>query len=201
MSPTKSEQAAYTTVALDVETWPLMDALLAAHNGVFGGCWCLDFHAEGGDKSLTPPERREAKRALVERGAAHAALVLDGDACVGWCQFGPTGELPRIKLRRAYERQIAEGQDLPDWRITCFFVGRGSRRAGVARAALTGALDLIADAGGGVVEAYPEDVEGRKVSSSFLWAGTIPLFEAVGFERGRQLGKNTWTVRRRIVSA
>ena len=175
----------------------MLDALLAAHNGVFGGCWCLDFHAEGADKSLTPEQRRATKHALVERGAAHAALVLDGDACVGWCQYGPTAELPRIKLRRAYDQRIASGAErLPDWRITCFFVGRGHRRAGVARTALSGAVDLIGQAGGGLVEAYPDDIEGRKVSASFLWAGTIPMFEAAGFERGRQLGKNTWVVRR-----
>ncbi|MFS2108025.1 GNAT family N-acetyltransferase, partial [Ralstonia sp. Ralssp135] len=83
----------YATVPLDTSTWPLIDALLAAHNGVFGGCWCLDFHAEGGDKSLGPQDRRVAKEALVNRGAAHAALVLDDAACVGWCQYGPTAEL------------------------------------------------------------------------------------------------------------
>jgi len=26
--------------------------------------------------------------------------VLDGATCVGWCQFGGTDELPRIKHRR-----------------------------------------------------------------------------------------------------
>ncbi len=182
---------------MDEATWPLMDALLVAHNGVFGGCWCLDFHAEGGDKSLGPQKRRETKHELVSTGAAHAALVLEGDECVGWCQYGPTAELPRIKLRRVYDKDIAEGAEaLPDWRITCFFVGRGHRRAGVARTALAGALEQIAQAGGGLVEAYPDDIEGRKVSASFLWAGTIPMFEAAGFERGRQLGKNTWVVSR-----
>jgi GNAT superfamily N-acetyltransferase len=192
----------FTIVPLTADTWPLLDALLAAHNGVFGGCWCLDFHAEGADKSLTPAQRRAAKEALVARGAAHAALVLDAAECVGWCQFGPTAELPRIKLRRAYDQPIATGTErLPDWRITCFFVGRGHRRQGVARAALAGALDLIAQAGGGVVEAYPEAVEGRRVSSSFLWAGTIPMFAAFGFDLGRQLGKNTWVVRRAVAPA
>jgi hypothetical protein len=37
----------------------------------------------------------------------------------------------------------------PDWRVTCFFVGRDRLRRGVAP---PGALDQIAEAGGGVVE-------------------------------------------------
>jgi GNAT superfamily N-acetyltransferase len=53
----------------------------------------------------------------------------------------------------------------PDYRLTCFFVDRDYRRAGVAAAALQGALDLIAQAGGGVVEAYPRDTQGLGVNS------------------------------------
>jgi len=39
---------------------------------------------------------------------------------------------------------------------------RNHRREGVAAVALDGALDLIARAGGGVVEAYPQDTAGKK---------------------------------------
>ena len=60
--------------------------------------------------------------------------------------------------------------------------------------ALAGALSEIARLGGGVVEAYPEDVEGRKTSSSFLHGGTLRMFEREGFERGRRLGMHHWVV-------
>ncbi len=39
------------------------------------------------------------KAARVADGTAHAALAFDGPDCVGWCQFGPTDTLPRIKNR------------------------------------------------------------------------------------------------------
>jgi hypothetical protein len=42
----------------------------------------------------------------------------------------------------------------------------------VAAVAVQGALDLIARAGGGVVEAYPRDTAGKKVSASFLYSAT-----------------------------
>jgi GNAT superfamily N-acetyltransferase len=111
----------------------------------------------------------------VHEGRAHAALVYDGETCVGWCQFGSPGELPRIKHRRAYEAELKE---LPDWRITCFFVDKKKRREGVAAAALAGAIDQIRELGGGTVESYPEDAAGRKVSGSFLNNATVALFEA-----------------------
>jgi hypothetical protein len=41
----------------------------------------------------------------------------------------------------------------------------------VASLALSGALREIGRLGGGTVESYPEDVEDRSVSGSFLFAG------------------------------
>ena len=61
--------------------------------------------------------------------------------------------------------------------------------AGVAGVALGGALDLIAQAGGGVVEAYPQDTGGQQISASFLYNGTRGLFERAGFSYGRPKGK------------
>ena len=186
----------FRVAALDAHTWPAFAALVEAHRGVWGGCWCMAFHPEGATgRNHSAEGNRAAKEARVRSGTAHAALVLDGDEAVGWCQFGPTAELPGIKHRRAYEAGL---DALPDWRITCFFVGRGHRRAGVARTALRGALAEIGRLGGGVVEAYPEDVAGRRASGSFLWGGTVAMFVDEGFARGRQLGAHTWVLSRRV---
>jgi GNAT superfamily N-acetyltransferase len=152
----------------------------------------MAFHSEGVGRTKTAAQNRSEKESRVREGRAHAALVYDGAACVGWCQFGPTDELPRIKLRRAYVDGLG---GLPDWRITCFFVDRSYRRKGVASAALEGALNEIARLGGGTVESYPEDTEGRgSVSSSFLHNGTVSMFDSHGFDRTRRLGKRHWVV-------
>lgn len=182
------------TAPLDSSTWPDFAALVERNNGVWGGCWCMGFHPEGvTDRDRTPERNRADKECRVAEGRAHAALVFDGDICVGWCQFGSPDELPRIKSRRAYE---AEATALPQWRITCFYVDKGHRGEGIASAALAGALKEIALLGGGTVESFPEDVEGRKVSRSFLHNATLALFEQQGFERMRRIGKNRWVVRR-----
>ncbi len=117
---------------------------------------------------------RGRKQRLVSEGRAHAALVFDGDAAVAWCQYGQPGELPDIYHRKEYEAGLGTP---PDYRLTCVFVDRQHRGRGVADIAVRGALELIAQAGGGVVEAYPQDTGGQRVPASVLYNGTRRLFE------------------------
>jgi hypothetical protein len=92
----------YTVKALDQSTWAAFAALVERNNGIFGGCWCMGFHP---DLSRTDAaQNRAAKEQRVREGQAHAALVFDEGECVGWCQFGVPGEVPRIKNRAAYEK-------------------------------------------------------------------------------------------------
>ena len=187
--------AAYTVHPLRPDTWDAYARLIERHNGVWGGCWCLAFHPKSPERGQSFDGNRALKQRLVNAGQAHAAVVFDGDRAVGWCQYGTPEELPSIYHRKEYEAGLVE---LPDYRITCFFVDRDYRRAGVAAVALRGALDLIAEAGGGVVEAYPQDTQGKKVSASFLYNGTRGLFEQAGFAYERPKGKNHCVMRSSI---
>jgi hypothetical protein len=117
----------YTVKPLDESTWNGFAALVEANNGVFGGCWCMGFHPEEDSHADAPEPKRERKLDRVRAGTTHAALVFDGEDCVGWCQFGAPAEVPRIKNRKEYEKELVE---LPDWRIACNFVGKGHRRQG-----------------------------------------------------------------------
>ena len=183
----------YAIRPLDESTWDAFAALVEANNGVFGGCWCIGNHPEGFERSAAINRERKLER--VRAGTTHAALVFDGDDCLGWCQFGSPAELPRIKNRKAYE---AGATTPPDWRIACNFVGKGHRRRGVATAALAGALDLIAGLGGGVVEGYPEPA--GAVPAGFLFNGALSTYEKLGFVRDRQIGKHRWVVRTTVES-
>jgi hypothetical protein len=179
---------------LDVDTWPAFARLVEANNGVWGGCWCMGFHVKLG-QDRTAAQNRAEKEELVRNGGTHNALVFDGDDCLGWCQFGSPQELPEVKSRRRYEKELVR---LPDWRITCFFTGTGLRKRGVADAALGGALVLITDLGGGVVEGYPEETDDRQVSGSFLHTGPMATFEKHGFTRTRPISPHRWVVTRTV---
>lgn len=191
-----------TVRPLATDTWPAFADLVARHNGVFGGCWCTWFHTLSRDKDRTYDSNRDLKCRLVEQGRAHAALVFDGDEAVAWAQYGSPEELPNLKHRQEYEAGLLTP---PDYRITCIFVDRRYRQHGVAALALQGALDLIAEAGGGVVEGYPHDMSkqpaGKKMSSSFLYNGTRTMYEEAGFSHERPKGQKNCVMTKTIAAA
>jgi hypothetical protein len=180
----------YTISALRPDTWEAFAELAERHNGVFGGCWCTWFHTMPSEKTRTYDGNRSLKKRLVREGRAHAALVMDGDEAVAWCQYGAPQELPNIYHRKQYE---AELDVMPDYRITCIFVDKRYRRQKMSRLALEGALRLIREAGGGVVEGYPHDNDGKKVA--VLYNGTRKLFEEAGFGYVRPKGMRNCVMR------
>jgi GNAT superfamily N-acetyltransferase len=181
----------YDTRLLSPATWDDFARLVEDNNGVWGGCWCMGFHVEG---LVRDRERnRERKHEHVRDGTVHQMLVYAGDECIGWCQWGTPAELPTIKNPGAYAQELV---DLPDWRIGCIFTGKGHRGAGVARAAVAGVLEAIRAAGGGIVEAYPEQVDDRPAQrGAYFHTGPETLFADFGFTRDRRIAKWRWVMR------
>lgn len=175
---------------LDDQTWPAFAATVEANNGIWGGCWCMGFHLKL-TQERTAAQNRADKQQRVREGRTHQALVFDGDECLGWCQYGSPAELPEIKSKRLYQAGLSVP---PDWRITCFFTGRGHRGRGVARTALGGAIAEIARQGGGTVEGYPEETDDRTVPGSYLHTGPMAAFEHHGFTRTRAISPHRWVV-------
>jgi len=188
----RAEAASYDTRPLAAATWDAFAELVERNNGVYGGCWCIVHHTEY-ERGVSDP--RTLKEELVRAGRAHAALVFDEDGrAQGWCQYGLTEELG-LKHQREYAKSPPPRAR---WRIACIFVDKGHRGRGVARAALAGAVEQIAAAGGGLVEAISETTAGREAQSRFLFSATAELFEQHGFTRGRQVGKHAWIVSREV---
>jgi hypothetical protein len=183
MAGIPADPSTLTVRPLASETWPAFADLVERNNGIWGGCWCTWFHTVAAEKTYSAESNRALKERLVHERRAHAALVLDGARAVGWCQFGPPAELPNIYHRKEYDETSKRP---PDYRITCIFVDRSHRHAGVSGIALRGALELIARDGGGLVEGYPHDNQGKKVS--VLYSGTRDLFERAGFRYDRPKG-------------
>jgi GNAT superfamily N-acetyltransferase len=193
MTDAETTIGGYTVKPLGPDTWDAFAELTERHNGVWGGCWCTWFHTMNAEKERGAEANRALKERLVRAGQAHAALVFDGDEAVAWCQYGSPEEVPNINHRKEY---LATLDKLPDYRLTCFFVDKKYRRKGVAGVALQGALHQIALAGGGTVEAYPQETEeGQKVSASFLYSVTRSLFEQAGFSYVRSKGKKHCVMR------
>ncbi len=192
----------YVIKQLGPDTWDAFARLIERQgNASWGapGCWCLWFHPRDAERVPDGDNGPARKKRLVKKGKAHAALVFDGDNAIGWCQYGTPEELPGIHHLKHYEAGLVK---LPQYRLTCIFVDKGYRKQGVAHAALRGALDLIAKAGGGVVEGYPHDIpEGKKMSAAFVYNLTRRAYEKAGFKYQRPKGKGNCVMIKKVAAS
>ena len=187
----------YQTKELSSKTWPDFVRLFSQGSG-WDFCQCMHFHRPHrlardlwlGTRAERGVRNRRQKRALVEQGRAHGILVYRKSEPVGWCQYGPAEELPRIDNQRAY-RRLAPQRGGKFWRITCFAVLKPYRKRGVASAALGAALEAIRRQGGGLVEAYPITRWLARAFGNESTHGTESMFEKAGFRRVGPFGRGT----------
>lgn len=159
-----SEETAYTTKELSKKTWPDFVKLFSQGNG-WDHCQCVHFHRPSAlpkEKWLrTRAERairnRRENKQLVNSGRSHGILVYDNGEPVGWCQYGPKEELPRIDNGRNYRAHAPKAAAQKLWRITCFVVLKNHRKQGIATAALKAALLSIRKKGGGAIVSVGAD--------------------------------------------
>ncbi len=177
--------------ALDVDTWPAFARLAEANNGVWGGCWCVGFHAKvgrGAHRRRTGPTRSSASRRV--------------EPTPRWCSTatsawaGASSAPPRSCRRsRAVAGTRRTSPPCPTGVSRAF---SPARACGVADAALGGALAEIARHGGGTVEGYPEETDDRTLSGSFLHTGPMAAFENHGFTRTQPISPHRWVVTRTV---
>lgn len=198
------EALEYFTKELTKDTLPDFERLFEKHPapGAFG-CWCLYHQRPSAELAAGKQQHsrvkqaarnRDEKRELVEKGRSHGILVFWKGEPVGWCQFGPEEELPRIENYRDYRRLARKGDIERLWRITCFVVDPKYRKRGVASAGLKAALEAIRNKGGGLVEAYPIIRWGAYRE----YLGTVSMFQTQGFKIVAPFGKNNVVMRRKI---
>jgi len=145
------------------------------------------------------PERRGEPGAQATSGGGRdraRGAGLRRRPVVAWAEYRSPEGLPNIHHRKEY---VATAERLPDYRVTCILVERGLRGQGLAAIALRGAIELIARAGGGLVEGYPHDTGGvRKKNSSFLYNGTRTMYEREGFTYDRPKGQGNCVMAREV---
>jgi len=161
-------------------------------------CWCLTYRLTSSENSALRGQDRPARlKQLCARDVAPGLLAyLDGEP-VGWCALGPRTEMGRLQRSRT----IPVVEELSVWSVVCFVVRAGFRRQGVARALLDGAVSYASECGAQVLETYPVDPDGARVSGSLAYVGTMSMFERANFRRvvqtsARSGGPPRWLVRR-----
>jgi len=178
-----SPPMAITTRLLTPRDWPTIDSLFGA-NGACGGCWCMWWRVEKGGKTWTAAKgdpNKRAFRTLVEAGAVNGTLAFAGDTPVGWCNFGPRPDFPRLDRSRVLQRETVR----TPWSIACFYVKAAARGQGVAQALLEHATGECFARGAVEVEGYPTTVKTASgpAPGAFVFTGVPAMFESAGFTR------------------
>jgi GNAT superfamily N-acetyltransferase len=127
--------------------------------------------------------------ALVAAGRTHGILVYFKGEPIGWCQYGPAAEFPRIDESRYYRGLSPRDLGATLWRITCFAVDKRYRRRGVAGIALKAALEAIRKKHGGLVEAYPVTYWRPGTFGNSSTNGPASIFAREGFRTVAPFGK------------
>ena len=202
-----SGASAYPARELSRKTWPDFERLFSQGGG-WDFCWCMHFHRvrslpkrQFRTRSEQGVRNHREKRELVEQRRSHGILVYADREPVGWCQYGPRDELPRIDHIRKFRGITPHRAVGRQWRITCFVVRKDHRRRGAATAALKAALEAIRKRGGGLVEAYPialaSPARGARIPAGNHF-GTVSMFRQQGFKAVTPLGSTNVLMRRTL---
>jgi GNAT superfamily N-acetyltransferase len=154
------------------------------------GCWCQWFKLSSEQWKSIP--RSECAERLHEQAATRPGpglLAFLEDEPVAWC-----GVEPRTSFTR-----LVDGDDPSVWAITCFVVRVGYRKRGIGAKLVLAAIEHARANGARLVEGYPTDASGKKMSSADLYRGTVSMFEAAGFTRHEHPAPTRATMRLELV--
>jgi len=162
---------------LTLERWDDF-ATLFGPRGACGGCWCMEMKltASENQRSKGAGNKRKQKR-LVASGVVPGVLAYRDGEPIGWCAVEPReayGRLARSRILRPVDEH-------PAWSITCFFVRKDQRGAGVSGALVDGAVAWARSQGARIVEAYPTEPRKDTMPDVFAFQGLASAFLRHGF--------------------
>jgi GNAT superfamily N-acetyltransferase len=162
--------------ALTPANWSDLEDLFGPR-GASAGCWCMWWRMKRSEWEHNKGEKnRRAFQKIVGSGAPTGILAYVGGQAVGWCAVAPRRDyslLTRSRVLRPVDEQ-------PVWSVTCFFIARAHRRAGLTVQLLRAAVDYARIQGATIVEGYPIDSR-KNTPDAFAWTGLASAFRKAGF--------------------
>ncbi|MGZ5401137.1 MAG: GNAT family N-acetyltransferase [Nocardioides sp.] len=169
-------------------SWEDLQAVFG-HRGAGSRCWCQRYKLAPGESFADFPaeERAWRLRQQTECGFADAEdtsglVAYVDDEPAGWCAVEPRaayGGLVRHS-RVVWTGREEDKADESVWAVTCVFTRTGFRRRGVSRALVAASVPFARGRGARALEGYP--IVTTRVIEEELHVGTVPTFEAAGFQ-------------------
>lgn len=147
-------------------------------------CWCMAWRPMEERGSADNAARKQALHHRVRTGTPIGLLGYLDSEPVGWCSVAPRESFLRLSPNQ-------DDGEAGIWSITCFFVRRDHRKAGLSRALLDGAIAYARGQGAQAVEAYPVDPG----SPSYRFMGFVKLFAGRGFFPAGKAGSRRQVMR------
>ena len=168
-----------TVRELSEDTWSDFESVVGTNGGA-RGCWCMHWRLsiakwmEGKGAG-----NKRAMRKLAKQGQAPGVVVYRRSTPVAWCSLGPRDSFPRLERSPL----MSSIDDEPVCAITCIFVHRKHRGAGLLPAILDATCKYAAAADYTVAEGYPvEPRDGRRAGPDTAMTGIASAFRDAGFE-------------------
>lgn len=160
-------------------TWDDFETVMGANGGA-SGCWCMHWRVSMQNfMENKGAGNKAAMRDLGERVSPPGVVGYLDDEPIAWCGLGDRSDFPRLQ-RSSITKPI---DDEPVIALTCLFIRKGHRRAGLSSDLITAVrhyLDRTAEIR--TLEAYPvEPAPGREVGPDSAMTGMASTFRHAGF--------------------
>jgi len=173
----ESEKPDLSFHPLTQKLWRDFEMLFGA-NGACGGCWCMYWKLRGKEYSEnTGDSARQIQKSIVDDGVSPGLLAYSDGYPVGWVAVEPRSAYPKL----AHSRTLKPVDEQNVWSVTCFFVDKKHRRAGLTVALLKAAIGHVKARGGKILEGYPVEVK-KTEPAPFIFTGTASAFKKAGFK-------------------
>lgn len=161
------------------ERWKDFEMLFGS-NGACGGCWCMNWRLlkQPFEKGKGSGNKKAIKK-IIQSGAVPGLIAYDALLPIGWCSVAPRDLFPRLENARTLRRI----DDAEVWSISCLFIDKRYRRAGLSVELIKAAVKFVKKRGGKIVEGYPYEVKGNKFQPPpFVWTGMVPAYKKASFK-------------------
>lgn len=157
--------------------WPDLVTLFGPR-GACAGCWCMFWRLSRAEfQERKGAANKRAFQRIVAAGDTPGILAYAGGEPVGWCAIEPRERYSGL----ARSRTLRPVDEQPVWSVTCFFVARAHRRAGLSVKLLMAAVAYAGWRGAAVVEGYPVEPKTGATADVFAWTGLAATFRKAGF--------------------
>lgn len=160
--------------------WPDLEKLFG-EKGACGGCWCMFWRQDRGEKwdTVKGAKNRSRFKKLITGGKTYGAIAYDGKTPIGWCAFDKREHF--AKLNRAPSLACEDADQV--WSIPCFYITAKYRNQGVGTALLEAVVKALKKKNATIIEGYPVRAgKSNPLPAAFAWTGTVSLFQKRGFE-------------------